>query len=71
MKPLTQLLKNNSFLWGQEAQLAFENLKQIMGQSLVLALPNFNDTFTIEADALGQGIGAVLMQKGHPIAFFS
>ncbi|GKG39708.1 putative mitochondrial protein, partial [Tanacetum coccineum] len=42
-----------------------------MNQALVLALSDFNKTFTIETDALGLGIGVVLQQEGHPIAFLS
>jgi hypothetical protein len=36
-----------------------------------LVMPNFNDSCTIEADASGDGIGAVFSQQGKPIAFMS
>ena len=42
-----------------------------MATTLVLTLPNFQDTFEVETDASDIGIGAVLMQKGQPIAFLS
>lgn len=40
-------------------------------QASVLALPNFSLLFQIQTDAFGLGIGAVMLQQGHPIAYFS
>ena len=36
-----------------------------------MALPNFDQPFEVETDASGSGIGAVLQQNGHPIAYLS
>lgn len=70
-KPLTNILWLKQFAWSPATQIAFDKVKEAMTQTPVLALPNFQDTFTIETDACQDGIGAILMQHGQPIAYLS
>lgn len=58
-------------MWTRVAQMCFEHFKQVMSSCPVLALPNFTKPFELHCDASGDGIGAVLMQEKHPIAFES
>lgn len=37
----------------------------------VLALPDFTQPFTVETDVSSTGMGVVLQQNGHPIAYIS
>ncbi|XP_052291764.1 uncharacterized protein LOC127900631 [Citrus sinensis] len=69
--PLTNMLKQDSFTWNPTAEAAFDELRQAMASTPVLALPNFTKPFSIECDASGRGIGAVLMQEGRPLAYIS
>ena len=68
---MNKLPKKEGFEWTTEAQSAFEQLKQTVTCPPVLALLDFNETFVVKCDASGLGAGAVLMQKGKPLAYMS
>lgn len=70
-KPLTAILGLKNFAWTPTAQTSFDNVKIAMTRTPVLALPNFKEPFTVEIDACQDGVGAVLMQHGQPIACLS
>uniref|UniRef100_A0A453FKE3 Reverse transcriptase/retrotransposon-derived protein RNase H-like domain-containing protein n=1 Tax=Aegilops tauschii subsp. strangulata TaxID=200361 RepID=A0A453FKE3_AEGTS len=67
----SELLTKKGFVWSEQATVAFNMLKQAMESTPVLALPNFQLPFVVETDACDTGIGAVLVQQGHPVAYMS
>ena len=69
--PLTTLQKKDAFSWTPEETKAFKHLKEAMFQAPALATPDFTKIFIVECDALGNGIGVVLMKEGRPISFKS
>ncbi|GJY92684.1 ty3-gypsy retrotransposon protein [Tanacetum coccineum] len=69
--PLSRLLQKQGFQWGDTENKAFQDLKARLSEAPILGLPSFEDMFIVEADASDVGIGAVLMQNGKPLSYFS
>jgi RNase H-like domain found in reverse transcriptase len=65
------LLKCKNFAWTEEAQKAFEQLKTLLTNALVLSLLNFDKAFEVECDASFIRIGVVLSQEKKLIVYFS
>lgn len=70
--PISEIVKKStSFKWEAKQERAFQELKNRLTQTPLLALCDFQRTFEVECDASGIGIGAVLTQRGRPVAYFS
>ena len=71
-KPLTSLLeKNVDFIWTDERQMAFDELKKRLTTAPVLTLPDQSKRFIVYCDGSKDGLGCVLMQEGRVIAYAS
>jgi hypothetical protein len=71
-KPMTSLLeKEREFKWDSKCQDSFNQLKFRLMSPPVLVMPDLQKGFDIDCDACGQGLGCVLMQEGHVIAYVS
>ncbi|KAM2238353.1 hypothetical protein ACFX1S_013617 [Malus domestica] len=65
------MLQHINFSWNTDSLIAFEKLKQALISVPALALSNFTKQFVVETDASNLGIGLVLCQERHPIAYLS
>ncbi|KAG7345366.1 reverse transcriptase RNA-dependent DNA polymerase [Nitzschia inconspicua] len=71
LAPLTNLLGTKVFHWGPEQQKSFQEMKAIVARDALLAYPDNSIPFDIETDASDYQLGAVIKQKGRPIAYYS
>jgi RNase H-like domain found in reverse transcriptase len=75
-KPLTDLLKEQSFWWTDECIKAVDKLITIVTNDPVLHRPNYDKPFILEVDASQYAIGVILQQaddlgKLHPVGYYS
>jgi hypothetical protein len=69
-KLLTTLTRKNAcFVWTDECEQSFQELKRQLVTAPVLALPTEFGNFLVCSDASKKGLGCVLMQNGNVIAY--
>jgi hypothetical protein len=69
---MTEVLgKDKKFEWTAKCESSFQELKQQLTTSPVLVMLDMKNKFSIYCDASGQGLGCVLMQDGHLVAYAS
>jgi hypothetical protein len=69
---MTELLaKGNTFEWTPKRETSFQELKKRLTAAPVLTMLDMEKPFSIYCDAFGQGLGCVLMQDGHVVAYSS
>jgi hypothetical protein len=63
--------KDKKFEWSAKCEASFQELKKRLTIAPVLVMPDMEKSFSIYCDASGQGLGCVLMQDGHVVAYAS
>ena len=61
---------NRNFKLTKFKQDDFEKIKRIVARNTLSTYPVFNETFKIHTNASALQLGAVISQKGKPIAFY-
>jgi hypothetical protein len=73
--PLSKMCGQDRIEWDEISDKAFDDLREVLTQEKVLALPNFDHEFELCTDACNTGIETVLQQTidgiTRPIAYYS
>ena len=63
--------KHAPYTWGPEHNQAFDNIKREIVQAPILKYYDLKKETVLQTDASIKGLGACLLQDGHPISFAS
>ena len=74
--PLRDVISNATFVWTEEAQPSFDEIKKFIARDLILAYPDPTALLVVDRDASDVGLGSIISQIGsdgteHPIAYAS
>jgi hypothetical protein len=71
LAPLTELTGKSIFEWTPCCDKAFEEMKVVMLADTLMHYPNINIPFEIYTDSSDYQMGMVIMQNGHPVAYWA
>ena len=71
LAPLTHLTGKTVFEWNAACDKAFDEMKALAAMDTLLRYPDHNKPFHIETDSSDYQLGAVILQEGHPVAYYS
>ena len=72
LAPFTRLTYiKNKCTWAQYKQDAFREIKRIVARDTLSTYPYFNNAFKIRTNSSVLRLGAVIIHKEKPIAFYS
>jgi len=69
--PMIEVVKGTAFKCMPKAQTAFEEIKDRLTRTPLLALLCFEKVFEVERETSSVGVGGILVQEGRPLAFFN
>jgi len=71
LKPLTALTGKGKWCWNAEHQRAFEEMKAALAADTLMCYPDHNEPFDIYTNTSDYQVGACIMQRGKPVAYYS
>ena len=70
--PITSLQKKEAkFIWNEKCEVSFKKIKELLTKAHVLRVGDMDKDFVVCTDACKEGLGGVLLQYDHVIAYES
>lgn len=67
--PLQQAAKNDPFVWTDECETVFQDVKEVLGAMPTMQAPNWEQDFYVNPSVGEDAIGTTLLQKGKGLHY--